>query len=186
MEWSVGLGWLTLFIASLSAPLSRRRVTVAWRPIKAAQWRAVRPSYNRDTQTGHVKSGQNVYDMYYSMSIVVWSGWLWWLTLSFASISAPLFRRRVTQASSPPKAAFWRAVNPSYNRDTQTGLYSSMVRWVRQGDLHCSSPGCWPLYPGGGWRRHPPPHRQPYGGLNLHPTTGRHGQTGRQLNFLGT
>ena len=35
----------------MSAPLSRRRVTVAALPLKSALWRAVYLHYNRDTQT---------------------------------------------------------------------------------------------------------------------------------------
>lgn len=40
---------LTLSLAVASAPLARRRVTVASRPHTAASCRAVRPSYNRQT-----------------------------------------------------------------------------------------------------------------------------------------
>ncbi len=44
----------------MSAPLSRRRVTVSFSPIQAAQWRGVAPFYNnnRETETGQVRSGK--------------------------------------------------------------------------------------------------------------------------------
>ena len=48
---SVREGFLTSSVAWISIPLSKSRVTVLAWPSKAAMWRALRPHYNRDTQT---------------------------------------------------------------------------------------------------------------------------------------
>ena len=48
---TVRVGFLTLSEAWISIPLSKSRVTVLAWPLEAASWRALRPSYNRDTQT---------------------------------------------------------------------------------------------------------------------------------------
>jgi hypothetical protein len=49
--YAVRVGFLTSVVAWRSIPLSKRRVTVLARPLEAARWRALRPSYSRDTQT---------------------------------------------------------------------------------------------------------------------------------------
>ena len=48
---TVRVGFLTGSVAWRSIPLSKSRVTVLAWPLKAALWRALRPFYNRDTQT---------------------------------------------------------------------------------------------------------------------------------------
>ncbi len=47
----VRVGFLTSVVAWRSIPLSKRRVTVLSWPWEAARWRALRPNYNRETQT---------------------------------------------------------------------------------------------------------------------------------------
>ena len=53
---SLSAASLTLFLAAMSAPFSRRREHIAVRPLAAARCRAILPSYNnRETKTGQIR-----------------------------------------------------------------------------------------------------------------------------------
>ena len=128
---------LTLFRASILAPLSSRRATTSLRPLDAAVKRGVSSPYPRQREGSEI-----VIIMYVCMYVCMYayrkegvgkvvsgsSGRLPSLlprTLNLASLSAEWSRRISTARRCPLQAARYRAVAPSYQRHSHTYILSA-------------------------------------------------------------